>query len=151
MKKVSLFVRKIKPNPSVQLAHIKALQHGTAKYPLRRVQLKTFTVSRGNMTITKENLFLGQQPTRILLAAIKNEAFHGIITKSPFNFKHSDINFVAIYRDGVEIPAKPLQPDFENKFIRSYMRYRLVNIIAIMETVFLVSIIKTTGPILRLI
>ena len=76
------------------------------------------------MTITKENLFLGQQPTRILLASIENEAFNGIISKSPFNFKHSNIiNFVAIYRDGVQIPAKPLQPDFENdRLIRSYMR-----------------------------
>ena len=40
LKEVSLFVQKIKLNPSVQLAHTKALQHGTAKYPLRRVQLK---------------------------------------------------------------------------------------------------------------
>ena len=124
LKEVSLFVRKIKANPSVQLAHTKALQHGTAKYPLRRVQQKTLTVPRGNMTITKENLFLGQQPTRILLAAIENEAFNGgIITKSLFNFKHSNINFVAIYCDGVQIPAKPPKPHFENdRFIRSYTR-----------------------------
>ena len=73
--------------------------------------------------MTKENLFLGQQPKRILLAATENEAFNGIIIKIPFNFKHSNVNFVAIYRDGVQIPAKPLQPDFENdRFIRSYMR-----------------------------
>ena len=32
--KVTLFVRKVKPNPAVQLAHVKALQYGTAKYPL---------------------------------------------------------------------------------------------------------------------
>ena len=75
------------------------------------------------MTITKKKLFLGQQPTRILLADLKNEAFNEIITKSPLNFKLSTINFVAIYRDGFQIPAKPLQPDFENdRFIRSYMR-----------------------------
>ena len=75
------------------------------------------------MTITKENLFLGQQPIRILLATIENEAFNGIITKSPLNFKYSNINFVAFYRDGVQIPAKPLQTDFENdQFIRSFMR-----------------------------
>ena len=47
----------------------------------------------------------------------------GMITKSSFNFKYSNIKFVAIYRDGVQIPIKPLQPDFENgRFIRSYMR-----------------------------
>ena len=96
MKEVSLFVRKIKPNPSIQLANTTALQHGTAKYPLRRVQLKTFTVPRGNITITKENLFLGQQATTILLATIENNTFNGIITKSPFDFKHSNINFVAM-------------------------------------------------------
>ena len=72
------------------------------------------------MTVNKENLFLGQQPTRILLDAIENEAFNKIIHKSSFNFKHSHINFVAIYCHGVQIPAKPLQPDFENdRFIRS--------------------------------
>ena len=60
------------------------------------------------MTITKENLFLGQQSTRILLAAIENKAFNGRITKSPFNFKHSNIIFVAIYHDEVQIPEKPL-------------------------------------------
>ena len=62
------------------------------------------------MTITKENIFLAQQPTRIfLLAAIENGAFNGIITKSPFNFKHSNIHFAAIYRNRVQIPAKLLQ------------------------------------------
>ena len=35
LKEVTLFVRKVKPNPAVQLAHVKASQHTTAKYPLR--------------------------------------------------------------------------------------------------------------------
>ena len=64
LKEVTLFVRKVKPNPAVKLAHFKALQHGTAKYPLRRVEVKSFTVPTGNRSITKENLFLGQLPTR---------------------------------------------------------------------------------------
>ena len=63
LKEVTLFVRKVKPNPAVQLAHVKALQHSTAKYPLRRVEVKSFTVRTGNRSITKENLFLGQLPT----------------------------------------------------------------------------------------
>ena len=120
LKEVSLFLRKIKPNLSVQLAHTKVLQYGTGKCSLRCVQLKTFTVPRGNIIINKKNLFLGQQPTRILLADFENETFNGIITKSPFKFKHSNINFTAIHC--VQIPIKPQQPDFENdQFIRSYM------------------------------
>ena len=48
LKEVTLFVRKVKPNPAVQLAHDKALQHATAKYPLRCVEVKSFTVTTGN-------------------------------------------------------------------------------------------------------
>ena len=123
LKEVTLFVRKVKPNPAVQLAHVKALQHGTAKYPLRRLEVKSFTVPTGNRSITKENLFLGQLPTRMVVGVVDNDAYNGVITKSPFNFKHNSINFMMIYRDGVQIPSKPLQPDFTNdRFIRSYVR-----------------------------
>ena len=123
LKDVSFFCRKIKPNPSVQLAHVKALQHGTAKYPLRRVEMKTFTVPAGNFSITKENLFLGQLPTRVVMGLVDNEAYNGLLSKSAFNFKHHNINFISLYRDGVQIPGKALQPNFaQNRFIRSYMR-----------------------------
>ena len=122
LKKVTLFVRKVKPNPAVQLAHVKALQHGTAKYPLRCVEVKSFTVLTGNRSITKENLFLGQLPKRMVVGVVDNDAYHGVITKSLFDFKHNSINFMTFYRDGVKIPSKPLQPDFTNDhFVRSYV------------------------------
>ena len=123
LKEVVLFVRKVKPNSSIQLAHTKALQLATAKYPLRRVEVKNFTVPIGNRSITKENLFLGQLPTRIVVDVVNNDAYNGTIQKSPFNFKHNNINFITMYRDGVQIPSKSLQPDFaKDRFIRCYMR-----------------------------
>ena len=112
LKEVVLFVHKVKPNSSIQLAHTKALQLATAKYPLRRVEVKSFTVPMGNRSITKENLFLGQLPTRIVVGVVDNDAYNGAIQKSPFNFKHNNINFITICRDRVQIPSKPLQPDF---------------------------------------
>ena len=123
LKEVVLFVHKVKPNSSIQLAHTKALQLAAAKYPLRRVEVKSFTVPMGNRSITKENFFLGQLPTRIVVSVVDNDAYDGAIQKSTFYFKHNNINFITIYRDGVQIPSKPLQPDFANdSFIRSYMR-----------------------------
>ena len=121
MKDVALFCRKVKPNPAVQLAYTKALLHGTAQYPLRRVEVKTFTIPRGSRSVIKENLFWGQLPTRLVFGVVDNDAYNGVIAKSPFSFQHNHINFVAIYRDGVQIPSKPLQPDFVNdRFIRGY-------------------------------
>ena len=122
LKEVVLFVHKVKPNSSIQLAHTKALQLATAKDPLRRAEIKSFTVPMGNQSITKENLFLGQLSTRIVVGVVDNDAYNGTIQKSPFNFKHNNINFIIIYHDGVQIFSKPLQPGFSNdRFIRRDM------------------------------
>jgi len=40
----SLFVRKVKLSPSVFLAHAKALEDSTAKYPIKRVVCKSFQI-----------------------------------------------------------------------------------------------------------
>ena len=51
-----------------------------------------------------------------------SNALNGTITKSAFDFKHYKTNFVALNMDGRQIPAKLLQPNFENAgYIRSYM------------------------------
>ena len=49
----ALLVRKVKLNPA--LAHIKALERGTAKYPIQRVETKVFSIPQGNMSVTQEN------------------------------------------------------------------------------------------------
>jgi hypothetical protein len=65
---------------------------------------------------------LGQLPKRLVIGCVDSDALNGAITKKPFNFKHYKINFVALNVDGQQIPANPLQPDFENAgYIRSYM------------------------------
>jgi hypothetical protein len=118
----SLFVRKAKLSPPVQMAHIKALEKGTAKYPIRRVELKAFSIPKGNLMANQENLFLGQLPKRIVFGMVDNSAYNGDFTKNPYNFQHYDLNFLALYADGSQIPAKPLQPNFErNKWVRSYL------------------------------
>ena len=118
---MSLFVRKVRVHPSVQLGHIKALDKTTAKYPLKRVETKVFSIPKHNMSANQENLFLGQLPNRIVLGLVENTAFSGAVDKTPFNFQHYDIDFMALYVDGVQIPSKPLQPDFANEnHMRSY-------------------------------
>ena len=118
----ALLVRKVKLNPAVQLAHIKALNRGMAKYPIQRVETKVFSIPQGNMSITQENLFLGQLPKRLVIGCVDNDAFNGSTSKNPFNFKHNNINFLALYLDGNQIPSKPYTPDFDNNNdIRSYI------------------------------
>ena len=118
----ALLVRKLKLNPAVQLPHIKALDRGTAKYPIQRVETKVFSIPQGNMSVTQENLFCGQLPKRLVIGCIDNEAFNCSTSKNPFNFKHNDLNFLALYLDGNQIPSKPYTSDFDNDTeIRSYI------------------------------
>lgn len=117
----SLYVRKAKINPSIALAHAKTLEKTTCKYILKRVVCKTFSIPTGNFSIVQDNLFLSQTPTRIIVGLVDSAAFNGDYLRNPFNFKHMSLNFLGVYIDGRQVPAKPLTPDFPNRqFIRSY-------------------------------
>ena len=42
--------------------------------------------------------------------------------KNPFNAKNNAINFLAVYVEGRQVPAKPIQPNVETgSYIRSYV------------------------------
>jgi len=53
----SLFVRKVKLMPSVFLAQAKALERGTAKYPIHRVVCKSFAIPQNYMDVNHGKLF----------------------------------------------------------------------------------------------
>ena len=119
---MALYVRKVQLSPVVWMGHVKTLEKTSCKYPVRRVEVKVDTVPTGNMNYVQNNLFLGQLPKRLVIACVDSDALNGTIGKTPFDFKHYKINCVALNVDGRQIPAKPLQPDFENNgYIRSYM------------------------------
>ncbi|XP_030395305.1 uncharacterized protein F54H12.2-like [Gopherus evgoodei] len=119
----SLFVKRVKVTPGVRLGHADALMTANAKYPVDRVSIKVFSIPAGSHVSNQENLFLGQLPKQLVIGFIDNDAFSGSYVKNPFNFKHYNINFVALYVDGEQVPAKPLQPDFENgNCVREYMQ-----------------------------
>ncbi|XP_005101436.1 uncharacterized protein F54H12.2-like [Aplysia californica] len=120
---VSLFVRKLRVNPSVQIPVNKALECTSARYPVKRVTIKSFSISRGNLGSTQDNLFLAQLHTRLLVCFVDSDAFNGNFTKNPFHFKHHNVCYVSLFLDGQQIPSSPLTPDFENnQFVRSYHR-----------------------------
>ena len=115
LKDVAVFCPKLRPSDAVRLAHIKALQKSAAKYPLRRVEVKSFTLPRGNLSWTKESMFLGQLPKRLIVGFVDNDAYNGSFQKNLFNFNHYNTNFFSLVKDGEQIFSKALQPDFDNK------------------------------------
>lgn len=118
----SLFVKRVKVAPGIRLAHAEALLTSTAKYPVDRVGMKVFSIPAGARVSNQDNLFLGQLPKMVVMGLVDNDSFSGNYTKNPFYFKNYNINFVALYVDGEQIPSKPFQPDFEaQNSVREYM------------------------------
>ena len=57
-----LFARKAVLSPSVQMAQIKTLEKGTAKYPIPPVDCKVYSIPQSATLHTRENLFVGTLP-----------------------------------------------------------------------------------------
>lgn len=118
----SLLVRRTKIAPGILLAHARALTKATAKYPVTRVEVKAISMPAGVHGDTLDNVILGQLPKRIIIGFVDNKAFNGDHTLNPFNFRHHGINYLSLYVDGVQIPSKPLQPDFTDteRYVDAY-------------------------------
>ncbi|XP_050457548.1 uncharacterized protein F54H12.2-like [Cataglyphis hispanica] len=63
----SLLVRRAKISAGLLLAHARMLSKVTAKYPLTRVEVKTFTIHSGVVGESLDNVILGQLPKRIIV------------------------------------------------------------------------------------
>ena len=78
----TLFVRSCRLNPTLVMSHAKELERGvTAKYPLRRVDVKSFSIPQGNLSFVRESLITGQIPRHIVFGLMDNTAYNGTYAK----------------------------------------------------------------------
>ena len=100
IKDLASFVRNVLLSPAVRMGHVKALEKTSCKYPIRRIEVKVYTVPRGYMNCIQVNMFLGQLPKRLIIGCVDSDALTGTITKNYLDFKHYNINCVALNMDG---------------------------------------------------
>ena len=119
---VSLFVRKVEINDKIREAHENNFKHGNMQFPLRRTVTKVFTESANALQTSKENLYLGQLPNRIVVGLLDHKAYYGHPHYNPFNFQHFYTKYIALQVNGKSVPGKPYTPNFDNgAYIRSYI------------------------------
>jgi hypothetical protein len=110
-----LLIRKAFISPSVFIAQAKAFEVGNAKYPIRRVVCKSYSIGANMRDDVHEGLFTGQIPSRIVIGLVRNEAFNGSYQYNPFNFKHFNLSSIKIYVDGqMNNNIKTIECDFES-------------------------------------
>ncbi|XP_067941917.1 uncharacterized protein F54H12.2-like [Watersipora subatra] len=119
----SFFVRKVKVNNGIQLQHIELMDKKMqpAIYPIRKVDMKTYNVSTGSLSMNEESLFSGILPKRIVIGFVTSKAFEGGYDKNPFNFTHQNLCYCTLLIDGKMVPQKPLVSNFTNgETLRNY-------------------------------
>ena len=111
-----MYVKKIRPAPSILASHNVALLAGyLARYNFTGVELKTFTFSGRSQSLTINNAMLGVLPKRLLLTIVKNTDFLGTADSNPFKFRHYDLEHFAMYVGGKQIPYEGLSLDMSKE------------------------------------
>ena len=107
-------------NVDVKIVLVRSKDAFVLKCPMRFVDCNVYAIPTGARSHTHENLFPDTLLKRLVLCYINNDEYNGSYARNPFHAKNN-INFLFVYVDGRQVPAKPLQPDFDNKlYIRSY-------------------------------
>ncbi|XP_062596769.1 uncharacterized protein F54H12.2-like [Saccostrea cucullata] len=117
-----LWVRKVKPTAVMMNTINQSLNTHRAKYPLRRVEVKTFTIPTGTQSKITDHLFQGQMPKRLILGFVENAAFNGDKTKNPFHFQNVGIKKLDVSINGETMSTRCFEPHFnEDLYLRSYL------------------------------
>lgn len=115
-------IRRQNVSITTRLAHAMALEKATAKYPIKKVVMKPFSLPIKTTKTTIANIHNGIVPNKIVFGFVDTEAYAGSYKLNPFNFKHYDITSLILKISSRAIPhSSGLSFDFENKnYVEGY-------------------------------
>ena len=118
-----IWVKRIRPNPKIPLAHNVVLSKGSvARYNMTRVEIKSFTFSSGSQSLSIDNVVLHPIPNR-LIHNDKDKDFLGSMDTNPYFFSNYDLQNFALYVNGKQIPGGgdlSLEKSIEKKAVMAY-------------------------------
>ena len=101
--KAVLYVQRQPVTPSVLKWHRSQLdKNEKIKYFLNEPVVKTCTIPAGVTSFTTEGVITGRVPKVLCAALVSNQAYNGIMSKSPMNFAHNDLTQVTITWNNAE-------------------------------------------------
>ena len=90
------------------------VNHGKLVYPVCSPNVKTYTISSGNISHIAPSFINGNLPQQIYIGLVSNSAFNGNVKKSPFNFQHFGMQSISLSINGQDQVYKTIHYDFVN-------------------------------------
>ena len=113
-----LIINHCRINTDVQLAHIKALDSGNIKYPIKPVRVDAHLIHAGlfSYELTMNNSII--LPDLLLIGLVEHKAFTGDILKNPYNFQHFNLKTLQVH---VNSNCHIIKTNFKNnKYLKAY-------------------------------
>jgi len=100
-----LHLRYVKLTSPVLSALQSALDTTPYLIPLKRTEIRTFTLSSGLSSYTAHNLHLGKIPNLVYFCMIPTSSFKGEIASSTYAFSHANLNNFKFFYNDVVLPG----------------------------------------------
>lgn len=108
------YVRRIKVSPAIELAHAKAMEKSNAPYPVHKTEVVVVPIGSGHSNISKEGLFAGRIPRKLVITFLAANSYNGHFAHSPFCFENANVMRIEVTVNGEMVGDTPMVSDFTN-------------------------------------
>ena len=118
-----MFIKMVDVQPSVNVGVLSMLQSTSAKYPLRKTDVRTLFLSAGRTEVA-HNIYSSVRPRRLSIVMVENDAYSGTVTKTPFNFEKFNLRSASVECGSNTYPLTRYDLNFDAKnpsYMRLYM------------------------------
>lgn len=116
-----LFVKTLDAVPSLNVAIAQQLLTTPAKYPMRKIEMRSVFLSKGRTEVS-HNVFTSTIPRRLVVCFVETAGFSGNRDKTPFEFVPANIRTISAEAGANVFPSTPYLFDFgKEKFIRAFI------------------------------
>jgi hypothetical protein len=117
-----LRIRRVRISPHIALSHAKMLESINAKYPIKRVVLKQFSLPYMSSKCSLSNISTGILPQRVVVGFLDTTAYDGSLKLNPFNFKNLNVQKLTLKVASKALPySSGLELDYpSNCYLQGY-------------------------------
>ena len=125
IEEIYLNVRRVKLTPHEHLHIENTLSKVSAKYPITRVEVKSFTINSGINTLMLNNVVSRKLPNKIIYGLTGHANFSGSHTTANFEFNHHNVKSTALYVNG-SLFSQPIDCEYtddaneKSRHVRAY-------------------------------